>query len=376
MKSSTPNNPFLLIGYHSKRYFCNRTTEVEWLQDNVANERNSVLYSWRRLGKTAVVQCVLKELERSKKAETVYTDILATQSMEEAVLQIARAITHRYGKASSGAGSAFMKMLGKIGFDISIDPMTGLPSLSMGMRHGPKAEHSLHSLGEFLMSRKEPIVLAIDEFQQVSRFDAQNGEAVFRSWAQQFPELRFIFSGSHRQMMESMFAERNRPFYRSAQLMELKPIDKKEYRKFINKQFKAGGKTISPDVIDGVYTWSRGQTYCIQLLCNRLYASYQKVEPKHLPKVIDEVLQQENNIFSNYFSLFTKTQWNVMRAVAKEEPLTNPLSKDVLSRHQLGAASTVGSALAQLQEKEFVIKDDGQYLVHDVIFARWLQARD
>ncbi len=375
MSSKAPNNPFLVIGYHSKRYFCNRDAEIRWLRDNIENERNSVLYSWRRLGKTAVIQCVLKELEREKKAETVYADLLATQSIDEAVLQITQAVIHRFGKTSAGAGSALMKLLGKVGFDISIDPMTGMPSLSMGVRQGPKAEHSLQSLGEFLAGRKEQSVIAIDEFQQVTNFDSGRGEAVFRAWAQQFPTIRFIFSGSHRQMMTSMFSNKNRPFYRSAQLLELKPIDKTHYRKFIKRHFKSGKKTIAPEVIDEIYDWSRGQTYCIQLLCNRLYAAHDKAELKHLPQVIDEVMQQENNVFSNYFSLFTKTQWNVLKAVAKEEPLTNPLSKEVLQRYQLGAASTVSSALTQLQQKEFVIKDGDQYLVHDVIFARWLQSR-
>lgn len=375
MKSTNPNNPFLLIGYHSKKYFCNRVKEITWLQDNIHHGRNSVFYSYRRLGKTAVIQCVLQELERTKKTETVYTDLLATQSVDDAVLQIARAVIERYGKASAGAGSAIMKLLGKIGFDISIDPMTGFPSLSMGIRKGPGVEYSLKSLGEFLMTRDKPVVVAIDEFQQVSRFENENGEAIFRSWAQQFPGIRFIFSGSHRQMMISMFSEKNRPFYRSAQLMELKPIDKDEYRKFIIKHFKTANKTIAPEVIDEIYAWSRGQTYCVQLLCNRLYAGYSDVKLKHLPIVIEEILEQENNVFSNYFSLFTKTQWNVLRAVAIEEPLTNPLSKDVLLRNQLGAASTVSSALKQLKEKEFIVRDEEAYLVHDVIFARWLQNR-
>jgi len=375
MSSKALDNPFLLIGYQGKKYFCNRDAETAWLNENIENGRNSVLYSWRRLGKSAVIQCVLQELERKKKAETVYADLLATQSLEEAVLQIARAITNRFGKTSASAGSTFMKMLGKIGFDVSIDPMTGMPALSLGIRQGPKAEHSLHSLGEFLSDRNIQVVVAIDEFQQVARYDEQHGEAVFRAWAQQFPSIRFIFSGSHRQMMLSMFAEKNRPFYRSSQLLELHPIEITAYKKFIKRHFKAKGKTIDDKVIYEIYQWSRGQTYCIQLLCNRLYARHDKVEQKHLAPVVNDVLLQENNVFSNYFSLLTKTQWNVLRAIAKEEPLKNPLSKELLMNHQLGAASSVSSALSQLQNKELVIRDGEYYLVHDVLFARWLQSR-
>ena len=372
---NAPNNPFLLLGYHRRKYFCNRNDEIKWLEDNLQNGRNSVLFSLRRLGKTAMIQCVLKELERSGKAEVIFVDLLATQTTEDAILQIARAVVQRYGKASSGAGTAFMKMLGKVGFDISIDPMTGLPSLSMGLRQGPSPAHSLESLGAFLAARKKPVVIAMDEFQQVCTFEKENAEAIFRTWTQQFAQIHFIFSGSHRQMMMSMFAEKNRPFYRSAQLKELQPIPLDEYRTFITRHFKAAKKKIDGEVVDEIYRWSRGQTYCVQLLCNRLYGSFEHANTEALNLVKQEVLQQENNVFINYFNLFTSTQWNVLRAIAKEEPLVNPLSKEVLLRHQLGAASTVASALKQLQNKEFVVQLGDEFLVHDVVFARWLRHR-
>lgn len=372
---NVPNNPFLLLGYHSRTYFCNRNSEINWLEDNLRNGRNSVLYSLRRLGKTAMIQCTLEEQERSSNAEAIFVDLLATRTTEDAVLQIARAVVQRYGTANSEMGSLFMKMLGKLGFEISIDPMTGLPSLSMGLRQGPSPAHSLESLGTFLSNRKKPVVIALDEFQQVCTFEKENAEAIFRTWAQQFPEIRFIFSGSHRQMMMSMFAEKNRPFYRSAQLKELQPIPQNEYRLFISTHFEDAKKIIDVEVVDEIYRWSRGQTYCVQLLCNRLYGTFEHADMDALNDVKQEVLEQESNVFVNYFNLFTATQWNLLRAIAKEEPLLNPLSKEVLLRHQLGAASTVASALKQLQHKEFVVKVGGAYLIHDVVFARWMQHR-
>lgn len=369
------NNPFLLIGYRGKSYFCNRKDELKWLSDNVKNDRNSVLYSWRRLGKSALIKCFLAEQEKSKKADCIYVDLLATRDIRESIKQIAQSVIDRYGKTESGFGAAMRNLLGKIGFDVGFDPVTGLPSLSLGLRHEPVPEQSLHALGEFLSEQKKQVIIALDEFQQVATFGAENGEAVFRLWAQEFPQIRFIYSGSHRQMMSSMFSEKNRPFYRSAQLLELHPINLKDYRQFIRKHFSAHNKKIDSDTIEAIYEWSRGQTYCIQLICNRLFGQYDDVKKQYLHTIYQEILEQENTVFSNYFNLLTETQWNVLRAVAKEEPMINPFSKKILTRYRLGAASSVSSAMQQLQTKELVIKDGNSFLVHDVIFARWLQNR-
>ncbi|WP_339880421.1 hypothetical protein [uncultured Algoriphagus sp.] len=43
-----------------------------------------------------------------------------------------------------------------------------------------------------------------------------------------------------------------------------------------------------------------------------------------------------------------------------------------MQKHNLGAASTVSTALKALEKLELVIKDEGSYLVHEVQLARWM----
>src|SRR5690606_38197242 len=108
-------------------------------------------------------------------------------------------------------------------------PLSGIPEVSLGLKETNVPERSLEAIGQFLSQRKNQVVVALDEFQQISNYEEKNAEAVFRSWMQQFPGIRFIYSGSHRRMMQAMFTEKKRPFYRSSQLMALDPIDEKEY---------------------------------------------------------------------------------------------------------------------------------------------------
>lgn len=369
------NNPFILTGYYGKEYFCNREEELTVLENHFNNERNVVLYAWRRLGKTALIQCFMAQLEENKSTETLYIDLLGTRNIEEAVLQITKAVYRKYGKTSSGISASLIKLFSSIGIEMSFDPQTGNPAISLGLKNfGTYPNQSLEALGNFLKNKKKPILIAIDEFQQIKHYPEQNGEAVFRGWMQQFPAIRFIFCGSHRNIMQSMFTEKNRPFYQSAQLLQLMAIDFNEYKAFIQYHFKSHKKEISEDAIQQIYDWSRQQTYCIQLICNRLFGSVNKVEITHLQSLFDEILKEESAVFSNYTNLLTDAQWRVLQAIAKEEPLYAPTASDFINKYKLGASSTVSTAMNKLMETEIVIKEADKFLVHDVLLARWLQS--
>lgn len=80
--------------------------------------------------------------------------------------------------------------------------------------------------------------------------------------------------------------------------------------------------------------------------------------------IFNQLLVQQQSIYANFQKMLTKTQWNVFKAIAKEEPLQNPISKEFLTKHALGAASSVSTALKALERMELVIKDQGKYLVH------------
>jgi hypothetical protein len=174
--------------------------------------------------------------------------------------------------------------------------------------------------------------------------------------------------------MVSMFSEKNRPFYLSAQLLHLYPIDTQMYKRFIWRHFKAGGKTIDDVSLESIFTWSRRQTYCIQLVCNKLYGRYNQVGSQELGSVYAEILDQESALFSEYTRLLSKAQWKVLRAVAKDEPVENPLSQKFIGKYDLGATSTVSTALEMLKRNEIVIKDQGAYFIHEVLLTRWLQS--
>lgn len=367
-----PNNPFVLLGYAGMDYFCNRKAELSWMEDNFRNERNMVLYSRRRMGKTALIQCFTEELSRKKKAETLRVDLFSTHSTGQAIETIVRALHHKYGNLKTAGSNTLARLLGMVGASLSFDPVTGVPKLEFGLRPAIAADLSLEAIGQFLSDRKLPVIVAMDEFQQVVRYDEPGAEAVFRSWMQENPGIRFIFSGSQRNMMQSMFTEGNRPFYMSAQLMELQPISAEDYIPFIARHFEAAGKSISAAFAEDILAWSRSQTYYVQLVCNKLFSNCRKVTHDDLEHTFHDIIMQSAPMFMNYNNLLTTAQWNVLVAIAKAEPVINPTANDFLLRYRLGSASTVSSALQALVNKELVEESTDGYFVHDTLLMRWL----
>lgn len=369
----TPQNPFILSGYTGKEWFCNREKELTDLLAHIENERNVVLYAWRRLGKTALIKCLFDELEKTGEMETVYVDLFATQSVTEALEAITSAIYEKYGSTSTGLSSALQMLFSSIGVSIRFNETTGTSEIFFGLRQPPRPEPSFAAIGKFLADRKKTVVIALDEFQQLTSYVDKHCEALFRNWMQEFPSTRFIYSGSHRKIMFSMFSEKNRPFFQSSQLMSVDPIHVDDYSAFIIEHFKKNGKTITTDITQKIYHWCRGQTYSIQRVCNYLFGHYSHPGPDDLTEVFEQIIEQDKPMFASYQKMLTRSQWSVLKAVAAEEPLKNPLSKEFLIKYSLGAASSVQTALQALQKKEIVVEEHGSYFVHDVILARWLQ---
>lgn len=371
--SQQPSNPFLLVGYESPAYFCNRETETQKLLEAVANERNVTLYSIRRMGKTALIKHLFGQLQKQGSVTTLYVDLMPTNNFDELTRRLAEAIIDRYSNFRQGLSKRLQTLLANIGASIGFDPMTGMPEVSLQLREPRQIEYSLTTLFTFLEEQDEQIVLAFDEFQQVASYPTTRSEAMLRNLVQEYNRIRFLFSGSHIGVMSSMFSDQGRAFYRTTQILNLKPIDSESYRSFIRHHFEKARKTIPDDVIDLLLTWCKRQTYYVQLLCNRLYARYDNVDRDALAIVWQEVLDEEQAVFHNYKNLLTKTQWHILIAIAKDEPIRNVTATRFLQNHRLGAASTVAGAIKSLSDKQLIAYSEDGYFVQDALLSRWLQ---
>jgi hypothetical protein len=88
---------------------------------------------------------------------------------------------------------------------------------------------------------------------------------------------------------------------------------------------------------------------------------------------MNEILLENRAVYNNYKNLLTNNQWNLIKAISKEEKVKHITSSKFIEKHKLGSASSVSSAITVLVEKEMVYLADEYYLVNDVFLSRWLE---
>jgi hypothetical protein len=198
---------------------------------------------------------------------------------------------------------------------------------------------------------------------------------------QHLKNIRFIFSGSQFHMLSEMFNSAKRPFYASTQAISIRKIPASDYTPFIQQHFKDNRMKIETQEIDQIIDWADGNTYNIQLLCNRVFSKTRKVASR---EIIDGSIMEiyaENKL--SYLALSTsmsKYQWRILTAIALEGKVYQATSKDFITRYNLGSSASVLRALEFLTSCELVYQymdevGKSYYEIYDMILMRWLQKK-
>lgn len=369
-----PSTPFPTTGYYGSEYFCDRHEELEILTRNVRGGFSTTLVALRRMGKTALVRHLQSTME--KEYTGVYVDILPTESMADLLNSLATGMARMVPERTSIGKKVwtFLKSLRPV---VSYDNLSGIPTLSLN-QDPDQEKKSIEEIFGFLEQQTKPVILAIDEFQQILQYKEQHVDAWLRSRIQDLKNVRFVFSGSQQHLINELFADPSRPFYRSTQFLKLEKIGREDYHAFIAAKFSEHSKQIDDDTIDAVLDWTRGHTYYVQLLCNRIFlTSKKKVRYELWKEEAMRLLKEQEFVFYAYRDVLTTSQWNLLKAVASDGLVRTPTSHDFLSRHGLGTSATVLQSLKTLQKKELVYRDmdaEGKpyFGVYDVLFSRWI----
>ena len=371
---NTPSNPFLISGYYSAEYFCDRKTETDKIRSALTNGRNITLISNRRIGKTALIEHVFNRFRGKSNAGFIHIDIYPTQNLTDFLSALGKGIFNSRSSKTTKFIDTLMRFFSSIGATIVYDAVSGQPSFELKYHDPKRTAKSIDHLFDYLEKSGKQFYIAIDEFQQISNYPEKNVEALLRSKIQHLKNVHFIFSGSHKHVLISMFADYKRPFYQSTDMMFLDSIDPVIYEDFIFRHFRNARRQIKRESIKLILEWCRNHTYYVQYVCNRLYANNsKKINDAEVLAVFNEVLEETKATYFNYRNLLTDAQWNLLCAIANEEHAAMPTSAKFMKKYNLGGPSTINRSLTALLDKEMLLKDEKGYFVYDVFFSRWLE---
>ena len=300
------------------------------------------------MGKTGLILHTMERLSKNKNHICIYVDIYATQNLKDFANKLGSAILDAFPERNT-AGKKFMNLLKGLRPVLTYDVLTGQPQVSFTFSTQQQYEHSIESLFQFLESQNKPILLAIDEFQQITKYPEKNMEALLRSHLHTLKNVNLIFSGSSHHILSEMFSDGTRPFFASTQFLYLKEIERKTYINFIRSIFKSFHLNIEEDALNLVVDFSRLHTFYTQSVCNRVFATRIKIiTPEDVRQICGSFIFEQEPLFFQYRNLLTPIQWNLLKAVAKEGKVYQPNSKDFIEKHKLGIPANIQRAMESL----------------------------
>jgi hypothetical protein len=373
-------NPFRFGALALDESFTDRKEERKGLVSDIRNGQDVVLYAPRRLGKSSLVWNA-SQAAAADGILVAQVDLMTTPTKERLAAALATTIFEQIAspleRVKETALAPFRRLQVQPTVTVEEDG-----SYAFSFQFGQRAsdidatlERLLRLPGELAGGRNRRAALVMDEFQQVVEIDPGLPN-LMRSVFQQQPEIAHVYLGSRRHVMESIFSDRNEPFWRSAKTIELGPIEPADFAPFLVQRFDSTGKSISARAVAAVLDRTSGHPYATQELCYFLWertpGGAEAGDDLVLP-ALDDALRSEHAHFSLLWEDCTTNQKLVLEALAQEEG--RPFSADYRRRFGLGPATNSQRALRTLERREVVAGDRGHYRIVEPFLADWLRSR-
>ena len=357
--------------------FCNRTEELSKLIMYIEHHRPVLLVSPRRYGKTSLA---LRAIEATG-LPYAHIDLFSAvdeQDIERAVLKGVGSLISKIESLPKKAlklaselfeGTHIRAALTKIGVDIEI-------SRDNDKKPAYRILDVLQKLEKLSLKVNKKMVLFFDEFQCIREITTDHAlEGVFRQIAQQTKVISFIFSGSNRHLLNELFEDRNRPFYKLCERITLDRISEEKYTPHLQVAAKRKWKNhFSIEELNAIFNKSQRHPYYVNLLCSRLFLRKEKPGVEDIKDQWAQYIVEERSNVASELDLLSKHQKKLLIILARERGTNAPLGREFVRISNI-SKTTVEQALGFLQKRDYVYQDDlGCYKVLDPLIAAVLEA--
>lgn len=349
--------------------FVDREHEIGVLTRHVLSNKSVMLYSPRQLGKSSLIAETFRRLGR--RVLCVRVDLYGISSRERLAEEIIKGVVTSGFTAfdkMKKATADFLKSL-KIDMvlthegDIRFEVAKGVPVESLG---------DAFDFAEKVAKRRgKSMVVAFDEFQEIGNLDGVELEKIMRSKFQYHRNVTYIFAGSKRSLLQEIFGEEGRAFYKFAEPMVLGPIPKEEFGAFISKKFRVTGGQIRGDVVERILDLTGGHPYYTQQLCYEIwFISKNANDAALVEEAVQNIITHQEINYLNIWENLPQLQRNLLIGLAREEELSI-YSAEFIDVYRLKTQSHVKRAFELLEKKGII--DEGK--VVDIFFREWLKKR-
>jgi hypothetical protein len=368
------NSPFKYGKIVTGQSFINRTEDIERIRNNISAGINTILISPRRWGKSSLIKQIAT-LNSDKNIRFAFIDFFNIRTEQEFLEKYSReiikcSISKKEELIKSGK-DFFQKITPSISF--GADPINDF-SVSFSWNEANKTKDEIINLPEIIAKKKKiKIVVCIDEFQNISRFDDYVAfEQELRSYWQYHESSIYCLYGSRKHMMLELFKNESRAFYRFGDLFIMDKIPEKHWVKFITESFKKTGKLISEDQIMLMIRMTNNHPDYLQQLCHNTWNGTISETTNHIiHEAMDLVINSNRLYYQDICDSLSNTQLNLLYAILAGE--TKLTASETMRKYKLGTPRNVSKNKSALQEKDIVEIHGKSILFNDPVFEYWLR---
>ncbi len=363
--------PFKYGSVVSKDYFCGRKELIESTKERLLSSQNIVLYGERRMGKSSLI-CEAIRMEKSLAG--IFVDLMGVKSEEEIYKRIAKKLLEFDSKKTFY--DILLKCLSNFKIQSGIDPITGLPNLSLDMQEKPRGD-AMSSVFRTIveLNKHQKVVIVLDEFQDILKIkDSYTILGKLRGEIQYLDDISFVYAGSVVADMISIFTDHTSPFFKSALPVSVESLDKKTFSSFIKKRFKKGKRTISQKLINKIFEVGNMVSGDIQQLCEAIWSvsSYNdEMNLEHIEKALEIILDEERMIYERIYLDLTEFQARVLITVAKLGG-NEVFSNNFMLEGCFTNTSSVKKAFNKFEKMRVLYDSNKEYKFLNPFFKLWL----
>ena len=338
--------------------FCNRTAEREELKKYIQNGRHTVIIASRRYGKTSLINQVLQE---AKFPYTIMELTMATSldDLERIIIKnvgtLLDILLPKTIKAKQHILNLFKWLNPEIVLTAGGQKITFRPDVQK-TKSVETISDILKKLDEVASIVKKRVVVVMDEFQQITEIPNHTVEAAIRNAMQYSKMVSYIFSGSNRHMLMSMFNSKNRPFYNSCEIMRIERIESNEYESFIQHAAQQQwGKLLSQTTLEKIFELSELHSSYVNRICGYFWLTQEFPTPTKVEKFWLSLVESKRGEFTEDILRLSKNQKKILAYLA-HSPTAHPSHNDVLMATGISEPS-IRQAVRKLLRADYIYRD-------------------
>lgn len=367
---------FLYFQLLDEQNICNQQLEKKRILANIENGRKTVLYGPRNFGKTSLMKnSVIPAFKKKQKNSFVFfADLFEVKNNEQLSVRILKAFERSFAESFPVKG--FLEQVKTLVMrarpEISIDPVTSLPSLSVKFPFEDR-QPGVDLIFQLIrdISQKVKTLVVIDEFQDIAFVDG--AQAVFRNAFESCADIPVVLLGSKKHLLSRIFSQQDSPLAFWGEDIEFKPIDYRDYHAYISERFDQ--KEIRIDYETAVFLqdllWRIPEP--VNIVASHIYDNNSGINvTKELVQLsLKAVLDNRESRYERHLASLSSAEELVCAAMAKKGSVAMPQGKDFVRCAGLTARS-IGKIVSRLMDRGVIEQRDSSYRVADPLLNYYL----